>query len=363
MLAGMAKPRARRPAKARSGREAAAVAAPASAEQRALLASILADPADKKARLVYADLLQEQGDPRGEFIALQCARAELPDGAPGTPELDAQTAALLAGHKAAWTAFGEAKGARWEFRRGFVEKLSLDASALLANADAIFAAEPIEELSVWKIEQSELRHGRSRLAPILELPLGRVRRLSLARCALVEEDFEDLAAATTLGAVEVLDLSNRGSEAIPLAPLAHATSLPRLREFKIGGCMMGDDAMAALARAPTLRFARLIAPRNDLTAAACEAIAAATWAPGLVHLDLSSNELLSDAGLRALAGSPHLGALRSLALSYCGLGPDAADLVLGSPVLAGLEHLDLSSNLSAEERDRIRAVLGDRLVG
>ena len=92
------------------------------------------------------------------------------------------------------------------------------------------------------------------------------------------------------------------------------------------------------------------------------AIAGATWAPGLTHLDLSSNEMLSDAGLRALAASPHLGALRSLALAYCGLGPAAPDLVLGSPVLARLDHLNLANNLGAAERDRLRAALSDRLV-
>jgi hypothetical protein len=37
--------------------------------------------------------------------------------------------------------------------------------------------------------------------------------------------------------------------------------------------------------------------------------------------------------------------------------------VLGSPVFAKLGHLDLSSNLSREDRDRIRAVFGDRLRG
>jgi uncharacterized protein (TIGR02996 family) len=336
---------------------------PASPEQRALLANILANPDDKKARLVYADLLQERGDPRGAFIVMQCVRAELPDGDPRIPELDTQIAASLAEHKKTWTALGENKGARWEFRRGFVEKLSLDASSLLANADTIFGAEPIEELSIWKIDESKRKHGTSRLAPILELPLVKIRRLSLARCSLVEADFVALANARTLGSVEVLDLTNGGSETIPIAPLARATSLPRLRELKLGGCMMGDDAMAELARAPTLRFARLIAPRNDFTAAACEAIAGATWAPGLEHLDLSANEILSDDGLRFLAESPRLDALRSLVLEYCGLGPAAVDLVLGSPVFARLSHLDLSGNLSTDDRERIRAVFGDRLAG
>lgn len=331
-----------------------------------LLAAILASPGDLKARLVYADLLQEQGDPRGELIALQCARAELPEGAGPNAEpsdsriaeLDQRIAALLKKHKKAWTAFGENKGARWELRRGFVEKLSIDADDLLANGPAILAAEPIEELSIWKIDEREATQGGSRLAPLLALPLHRVRRLSLARCELTADDFAALAAAETLGRVEVLDLTNCGSE---LGPLAAATSLPALRELRIGGCMIGDEGFAALAAAEHLRFSRLVAPRTDARPAGAEAIAGASWAPGLAHLDLSSNDLLGDAGLRALVSSPRLGALRSLVLSYVGLYTEAADLVLGSPLLAQLEHLDLSQGLSGADRDRLRAVLGDRL--
>lgn len=329
--------------------------------QQAFLASILANPDDKKARLVYADLLQEQDDPRGTFIVLQCTRAELPDDDERVPALDAQSKALLDKHKKAWTAYGDNKGARWEFRRGFVEKLSIDAAHLLRNAAAIFAAEPIEELSVWKIDEGDTSVGESRLAPILALPLDRIRRLSFARCELTSDDFAALASAKTLGSVEVLDLTNGGSLVIPLGPLAKATSLPNLRELKITGCMCGDEAIVELAKSKTLRFRRLVAAKNELTAEACEAIANATWAPQLEHLDLSSNERLRDAGLRALAESPNLGALRSLKLEYVGLYENAADIVLGSPVFARLEHLDLSSNLTAEERDRIRAVFGDRL--
>ena len=39
-----------------------------------LLGAIHADPRDTSLRLVYADALQQAGDPRGEFIALQCRR-------------------------------------------------------------------------------------------------------------------------------------------------------------------------------------------------------------------------------------------------------------------------------------------------
>src|SRR5215471_21575437 len=39
---------------------------------------ILATPEDASLRLIYADWLEERGDPRGEYLRCQCARAALP---------------------------------------------------------------------------------------------------------------------------------------------------------------------------------------------------------------------------------------------------------------------------------------------
>jgi uncharacterized protein (TIGR02996 family) len=52
----------------------AAVAKPA-VSLEAFYAAVYAQPEDETARLILADVLQEAGDPRGEFIALQLARA------------------------------------------------------------------------------------------------------------------------------------------------------------------------------------------------------------------------------------------------------------------------------------------------
>src|SRR5262245_48097600 len=43
------------------------------------LRAILENPADDGPRLVYADWLQEYGDPRGEFIRVQCELAKFPN--------------------------------------------------------------------------------------------------------------------------------------------------------------------------------------------------------------------------------------------------------------------------------------------
>jgi uncharacterized protein (TIGR02996 family) len=52
-----------------------------------LLAAIKESPADDAPRLVYADWLEEHGEPRGEFLRLQCAPARLERGDPARAPL------------------------------------------------------------------------------------------------------------------------------------------------------------------------------------------------------------------------------------------------------------------------------------
>lgn len=85
----------------------------------ALLAEIYARPDDDEPRLVYADRLMAANDPRGEFIALQLARAA---DHPPTP----REAELLKKHGKAWLgdlapvlSFGKGYS-QTTFRRGFV---------------------------------------------------------------------------------------------------------------------------------------------------------------------------------------------------------------------------------------------------
>ncbi len=361
------KPAARKPVKKSVAKKPAAkkpvVAAPADPQRAELLAAIIANPDDKKPRIVYADHLQEQADPRGELIVLQCTRAELATDDPRVPAIIAREDELLKAHKKAWTAFGDTKGARWEYRRGFVEKASLDAAGLAKHGATILASEPIEELNIWKID--ELRPG---LAAVLGLPLHHIKRLSLARSRLKTADWKALAAATTLGNVDLLDLSvtAMGETRGAAAAFAKTTSLPRLRELRLNGAYLSDDDLVALGASATLRCERLVATNNFFTDAGIAAVVAAPWARHLTHLDLSSNEHIRCDGLAVLAEAKTLTSLETLRLDYAGIWGEedrAVEVVLGSPLFARLELLDLSQNIGHEGLDRIRAVFGERLKG
>src|SRR5690348_9304066 len=69
----------------------------------AFLRSILADPDSDTPRLVYADWLEEQGNPRGTFIRLQCARAKLTRHDADWKDLLAQEAPLLRRFEEEWS--------------------------------------------------------------------------------------------------------------------------------------------------------------------------------------------------------------------------------------------------------------------
>src|SRR5437763_1336214 len=129
----------------------------------AFLRMIAAAPDDDAPRLVYADWLEEHGDPRGAFIRVQCALAALPDDDPRRP---------LAGHAAAWTQEFAGRVGGWQFRRGFVEEITLSAEAFLEHAPDLLRAGTVRTV--------RLHDCRDALGKLARLPaLGQVDGLDL----------------------------------------------------------------------------------------------------------------------------------------------------------------------------------------
>jgi uncharacterized protein (TIGR02996 family) len=97
-----------------------------------LLEQVYLSPQDLGARRLYADWLVEQGDPRGELIALQCARV-----AGGwTIASEQREAQLLYEHGRKWLGpFGKYIGG-YRFERGFLAACELTAvtKAMIGHA-------------------------------------------------------------------------------------------------------------------------------------------------------------------------------------------------------------------------------------
>jgi uncharacterized protein (TIGR02996 family) len=118
--------------------------------QTRLLDAVLAAPEDDEPRLVYADWLMERGDPRGEFITVQCTEARLRrEGKRATPAYRAaanRSRAIEREHLRKWV---DAVGLRrwWgQFERGFVTQLTISPKALRSKWGSVFSRWPLEHL-------------------------------------------------------------------------------------------------------------------------------------------------------------------------------------------------------------------------
>jgi uncharacterized protein (TIGR02996 family) len=126
------------------------------AEQTDLLEACWAERDNDEPRHVYADWLEQQGDPRGEFIALQLLEAR---GA-ATPKHVRRAKKLLTEHRAAWLGPELAAALRIQkFERGFLVDATIRQDAVVRDAAARASSE------LWFIQRLDGEHRALQLAP------------------------------------------------------------------------------------------------------------------------------------------------------------------------------------------------------
>src|SRR5262245_10476077 len=111
-------------------------------ESEALLAAVCANPDDETPRLVFADWLTENGnESRAEFIRVQI---ELPTCGAGARRLHLSRREhdLLSRHEDEWIKsirpyVFEWSNSPWSFRRGFVERLELQAETFIERGEKL----------------------------------------------------------------------------------------------------------------------------------------------------------------------------------------------------------------------------------
>jgi uncharacterized protein (TIGR02996 family) len=247
---------------------------------------VLADPNNDDPRRVYADWLAERGDPRGEFIAVQCELARKfnfhlvareqqlrrENGVRWIAELGVTFSAVRCAYGSACRACQQVT-----FQRGFAERLDLRADEL---ADLDVARVPLRSFVVCGVRDTNVRKLIG-LRPIPTLDTFGLRNANL-----------DAKAQRRLGDVELL------------------ATAPRLSFH--GGKMSDASELAALAL-PALRSLHLdgVKIRN------LEVLARAGWMAQLRSLTIRGNHKF---GVDYLLGG-------------CAL-PMLSELVIGSPVLA-----------------------------
>jgi uncharacterized protein (TIGR02996 family) len=236
-------------------------------DELALLKAVACNPHDDLPRLVYADWLEERGRAeRAHFIRLQIEEHHCTAWS-GREQRRTEMLGLLQEHGAAWFRelprwvrqwYGDGHN-RVEYRRGFVEEVSVIGSHFLRYGTQLLDRTPLVSLRLY-----ELRWLQAELAACPWL--GRVPRLNLA--------FEQL-----------------GTEGG--AALARNRHLAGVKELDLYDCNLGDDGVRALADSDSLGgLQKIDLGSNDLTLAGVKALRGAQFLRTLVQVDLSHNRQL-----------------------------------------------------------------------
>ncbi len=189
----------------------------------ALLAAIYANPDDDTPRLVYADALQDRGDPRGELIAVQIARAR----GESTPERTAREKALLAEFKTRWlgTLASKVKKTSARFERGFL----VACAPTTATIDDDPAWATVRELEGAVPGSDSCPAGA--LRSLVRIPGDGIRKLATLRRPL---------AVDALFYVQSSGYRNDfADERDAIADFARIRVLPALRQLTVGGWIAG----------------------------------------------------------------------------------------------------------------------------
>lgn len=250
-----------------------------------LLAGVLAAPHDDAPRLVLADWLTEQGDPRGEFIQVQCALGRALFGAEGKwvlggrkalpfetrEQLEAREQELLQAYEKQWIAPIRKVVRQWGFKRGFVNHVIADVATFAA---ALLGAPLLSKVTALNLEGNPL--GQKCLEALASQP-------SLRRLMMHGSDFDDVAFAalakarwwrslTGLSLGRCPALTSRVVETLAAAPeldwltldvagltdadvLAVAKAHPKLKQFSFVRAQVSERTVEAVIDAlPQLAF-------------------------------------------------------------------------------------------------------------
>ncbi|MGF1578850.1 MAG: TIGR02996 domain-containing protein [Gemmataceae bacterium] len=312
------------------------------ASQEALLRQAILDrPDDNTCRLIYADWLEEQGDPRAEFVRLQCELEPISYDDDRRTLMVQRINELENEFGREWKAedLGEENSEiNATFVRGFVGEISVSAPTLLSRAEEMLGRAPVRVV--------KLREAKHAMAGLATCPaLDRVHRLEFlgrGRDVLGDEgighltnspyfhglrelivDSQDigwsgikqLSESRLLGQLEVLDLSNN-------RVWANET------EFLVRSGQLGNLRTLVLANNPHLGIIGLqwIADCRDLA--------------NLKHLDLTNSSDLSSSGFQSLARSGNFPKLQQLTLSHNYVANDGIE-ALAQADFPELVELDL----------------------
>jgi hypothetical protein len=218
-----------------------------------------------------------------------------------------------------------------EFRRGFVEKVTITVPMFLTQARVLSSLAPIRAIT--------FRNAQGKLGRLVGVAacMRRIREIDFSPYFnFQDEDVRQLAASAYLG--ELRDLSLVGSfGAVAARALTESPSQFLLERLILRGLnWAGAAALFSSARMRNLRDLNLSG--GSIGNAGALALANSIHVTGLLHLDLSRNMIDAD-GVALLAGSANLSNLVSLNLLGNAVRVAGAVALAESPYLSRLQEL------------------------
>jgi uncharacterized protein (TIGR02996 family) len=231
------------------------------------LCDILSNPDDDGLRLIYADWLDDHRQPdRAAFIRVQIELARLPEDSlrlvERRKELETRERVLLSKHEEEW-----AGPLRWllagmltgfEFRRGFIEGVTLDTPGLLGTIDGLFQLAPLRDLTVTpapgQVELPRFLFVDRLIEQLAHLPpaFAGLRTLNLHGNAIHDAGARALASSPHLSGLTGLTLSENRIRDTGVRALAASANLPRLGVLDLSGNFIESPGAWALARSASL---------------------------------------------------------------------------------------------------------------
>lgn len=221
---------------------------------------VLAEPDRIEPRMVYADWLIERGDPRGEFIALQCI-----DGR--TSEQETRLAALQKKHWKYWAAPARPVAERWVFEKGFIDRLEMRGAPQRDSWQELHRWEPVTCFAVFV-------YSENRLDWLLQGTTREVRLLYLPGPSALDS-FLWSPHCNKLRSLHVHSSELGDAWA---GRLAEESGLAALTSLSLEGGTITDDGVRALLDSPHLAACDTVAlPRADLSGRTLERLRQRGW--------------------------------------------------------------------------------------
>jgi uncharacterized protein (TIGR02996 family) len=374
--------------------------------ESAFLEAIQEHPDDDLHRLAWADWLDDEGQTdRAAFVRAQLRLASEPEGS-ARDEAEDEADDLLAAHEAEWASRVGEWALAWQWRRGFIEQVTVLGDTLLSHGSELFAAAPIrairlladgEEMSrlashpflsrVEELDVSAEKFGTRYRGPYhrdrdLMALLGSPHWTRLARLEVRQQGMEwrvmqNLIETGLLGRLVHLDLggnmgvSDRAVQAIAeagagkletlcllgthvrtagLRGLMHSRKVPCLHDIDFDLSVLFPSGFSAeaidkeLRESPVLsRLKALWLPITTGSRTQLERILHA-FPPGqLRRLSMTGDPLSADM-VEALAGCANLTELRVLQLPMTQLRDGGVQALAESPHFGKLRRLNLGGN-------------------